>query len=148
MSSNDIYLNLNLSFFISARRLEDPSATKTRTFELYEDIVKKVLGNTPLGMVWLPGNKVFLGREAGQAVRFILTQPRRAVGAEAEGPALRTPLLELAFFLSHKLSDSVGSTREYLLGEDPSVDHVLRIFWRCRSTSITALRTLFDSGLL
>ena len=110
MSSNDNYLNL--SFFISARRLEDPSATKTRTFELYEDIVKKVLGNTPLGMVWLPGNKVFLGREAGQAVRFILTQPRRAVGAEAEGPALRTPLLELAFFLSHKLSDSVGSTRE------------------------------------
>ena len=105
MSSNDNYLNL--SFFISARRLEDPSATKTRTFELYEDIVKKVLG-----MVWLPGNKVFLGREAGQAVRFILTQPRRAVGAEAEGPALRTPLLELAFFLSHKLSDSVGSTRE------------------------------------
>ena len=75
MSSNDNYLNL--SFFISARRLEDPSATKTRTFELYEDIVKKVLGNTPLGMVWLPGNKVFLGREAGQAVRFILTQPRR-----------------------------------------------------------------------
>ena len=101
--------------------------------------MKKVSGNTPLGMVWLPGNKVFLGREAGQAVRFILTQPRRrrAVGAAAEGPALRTPLLESAFFLSHKLSLSVGATLEYLLGEDRSVEDVLRIFSRCRSTSIT-----------
>ena len=43
---------------------------------------------------------VFLEREAGKAARAILTQPRRDMGAAAEGPALRTPILELAFFLT------------------------------------------------
>ena len=38
----------------------------------------------------------------------MLTRPRREVGAAAEGPALRTPLPELSFFLPHKLSLSVG----------------------------------------
>ena len=99
-------------------------------------------------MVWLPGSKVFLGRDAGKAAREILTQPRRNVGAAAEGPALRTPILELTFFLSHKLVPWVGSTREYLLGEHRSVEQVLGFFSRCRSTQMIALRTLFDSDLL
>ena len=133
---------------VSARRPEDASATKTRTFDLYQDFLKGALGNTPLGMVWLPGSKVFLGREAGKVARAILIQPRRNVGAAAEGPALRTPILEMSFFLSHKLFPWVGAIREYLLGEDRSVEQVLGSFSMCRSTRIIALRTLFDSGLL
>ena len=56
-------------------------------------------------MVWLPGNKVFLGWEAGQAVRFILTQPRRAVGAEAErpGPAHSASWISIFSYLTNFL---------------------------------------------
>ena len=135
MVSNTIFLSFSLS--VSARRLEDASASKTRTFDLYQDFLKSALSNTPLGMVWLPGSKVFLGREAGKVARAILMKPRRDVGAAAEGPALRTPILEISFFLSHKLSPWVGAIREYLLSEDRSVEQILRSFSLCRSTRIT-----------
>ena len=130
MVSNILFLSFFLS--VSARKPEDASATKTRPFDLYQDFLKGALGNTPLGIV----------------ARAILIQPRRNVGAAAEGPALRTPILEISCFLSHKLFPWVGAIREYLLGEDRSVEQVLGSFSMRRSTRIIALRTLFDSGLL
>ena len=101
------------------------------------------MGNRPLGMVWLPRSKVFLGREAGKL-------PMSCSRGRGGKWALRLKARPCALhFLSYHFSCLINFlfrsvwTREYLLGEDRSVEHVLRIFSRCRS-----MRALFDSDLL
>ena len=51
-----------------------------RVFDNFKDLRQREVGNTPLGMVWMPLPQVSLGREAGWLCRNVLRKPRYQAG--------------------------------------------------------------------
>ena len=117
-----------------------------RTYEVYGDIIGEALEDVPLGKVWLPTDRIFLGREAGWAMRQILLRGRQHGAGCAQGEARRTPAAEIAFFLAHKLSHRLGSVSEIL--EDHTAKRLLEVLSTTRRTAICTTRTLLDSLLV
>ena len=127
-------------------RIRAENITKKPTYESYEHIIGEALGNTPLGKVWLPTDRVFLGREAGWATQQILLRGRQHGAGCVQGAARRTTAAEIAFFLARKLSRWLRHVPEIL--KDHTVQRLLETFCRVRRTSITTPRTLLDSLLV
>lgn len=124
---------------------------RDRTFKLYADELKAALCNKPIGMVWLPSRETILGYEAGQAMRRILLQKRQDLNAGSQGPAIRSPLLELAFSFAFKLRSRLGcSLRVYRkkAKTDKDANTFLDACRAYRRVNFFTLSSLFSSDLV
>ena len=123
-------------------RIKIPQFKKSRVFEMCTPILNKATMNKPLGQVWLPLREVVLGRTAGKLImEVILTIPR---GQKCyDRSPVRSPLVELAYFLRHRMVGMLGSD----LAEDwatyTTADFTAALKG-CRKNQITSWATLLD----
>ena len=99
-----------------------------------------------LGRIWMPQNHIVLGLRAGMRVRSILlSRPRRHV-PYYERTAVRSPVVELAGLIAHKLSRVVGPPEEYCT---KGAERILEALQRCRRTDgMSSLEALGRATML
>ena len=92
-------------------RLIFPSLRRHNTFEAVTEWLDEQ-GLAPYGAVWLPHTEVVLGEEAADRVLEILrTRPKHLNFFERS--AARKPIAEIAGYVAHKLSRSIGEPGHY-----------------------------------
>jgi len=100
---------------------------------------------TRLGMVWVPEPEIFLGYDAGKAIgEYLLSHPR---GVRApERSSLRTPLMDLALLISHRLQGVPDWRSLGALLRTP-LDVIKHVLKESHKRPIECLRSLKDSFL-
>ena len=92
-------------------RLQMPQLRRHNTFEA----VAKWLDNLqlgPYGAVWLPEKEIVLGEDAARQVLDILHTRPVNLNFFDRSP-VRQPIKEIAYFLAHKLSRTIGGPKKY-----------------------------------
>lgn len=121
-------------------------SSKPRCFEKCLDLLKEHRGDKRSGVIWFPAKKIYLGAWAGERIRELWDetcygQPWHERSNE------RSPILEIAHFLFHRLKRSLDLPRPSAL-EGKLADEVAVIFLSSRKGEMKQLRSLWDSAFL
>ena len=121
-----------------------PAARRCRIFDAYAPTLDSHRVGMSLGQVWLPLERIVLGREAGRLVmHHLLSLPKREKFFRRS--ACVTPLGQIAQFLHHKLGRKLGQDPATWL--DLPVEAIEAALSSNRERPIGSLRTLYDSNL-
>ena len=121
-----------------------PELRRHNTFESSQKWLEDMLGGRTLGAVWLTRRNTVLGLRAGLRIRRILLARQHYV-PYYERTSIRSPITEIAGFIAHKLSRTIGSPERYQAAGPEAVAEALR---RCRKCAISELGALFRSDCL